>query len=632
MINTLLLDMEKNGSRDIIQNLLREAHSLKGMCATMGYVEVSNVFHELENLLVNIDKKGCMREAEENELLFLGFDLTQKYIEKLESAKRVSGENLRVFLERFESVKKTEPKFVVGNLLGDASGERKKVWNICFSLGKDVSLPGARGFVILDGMSAHGVVLSSKPSLGELKKGTESYSFSLLLTSELSREELLKKIESYSEIVKASVEPVADKQSENSKSDISSATKQPLDISSRKPTNVRVETAVLDKLLSLVEELIISEGKLERKCGTLVGNPSSAFAAVNNLIISIYSTVSDMRMFPFEYVSNRFPRAIRDLAAERNKKVRFVMSGQEIKLDSSILEEFSDPLLHIFRNAVDHGIEQESVRLLRGKPPEGVIRLSVVREKERVLVAISDDGNGVDLEKVRKKAVSLGLYTKQNVDSLSESDLLELLTAPGFSTASEVDMISGRGMGLDIVKSKILDMGGKMFVQAIAGEGTKINIELPMTVAVVQVLLVVVASHDFAIPISRIYSTAEVIKEDVYYADNRRMFDLGGDLIPLLDLTDVLNFSESVQNEATDKKQETLEKIGDVYYFVVVVDIEGKRVGLIVDSVVGQHEILVKPLKKPLEKLAFFSGVAVLGDGRMILILDVGNLLDSKKI
>jgi len=618
MINTLLLDMEKNGSRDIIQNLLREAHSLKGMCATMGYVEVSNVFHELENLLVNIDKKGCMREAEENELLFLGFDLTQKYIEKLESAKRVSGENLRVFLERFESVKKTEPKFVVGNLLGDASGERKKVWNICFSLGKDVSLPGARGFVILDGMSAHGVVLSSKPSLGELKKGTESYSFSLLLTSELSREELLKKIESYSEIVKASVEPVADKQSENSKSDISSATKQPLDISSRKPTNVRVETAVLDKLLSLVEELIISEGKLERKCGTLVGNPSSAFAAVNNLIISIYSTVSDMRMFPFEYVSNRFPRAIRDLAAERNKKVRFVMSGQEIKLDSSILEEFSDPLLHIFRNAVDHGIEQESVRLLRGKPPEGVIRLSVVREKERVLVAISDDGNGVDLEKVRKKAVSLGLYTKQNVDSLSESDLLELLTAPGFSTASEVDMISGRGMGLDIVKSKILDMGGKMFVQAIAGEGTKINIELPMTVAVVQVLLVVVASHDFAIPISRIYSTAEVIKEDVYYADNRRMFDLGGDLIPLLDLTDVLNFSESVQNEATDKKQETLEKIGDVYYFVVVVDIEGKRVGLIVDSVVGQHEILVKPLKKPLEKLAFFSGVAVLGDGRKV--------------
>jgi len=674
VISDLLLQMEKGAVLpDIIRSLLCEAHSLKGMCSTMGYTEVSDVFHELESFLTDINTKGAQCGRGECDILFYGFDVTQKYIEELESGG--DGSSCRDRLEEF--IKQLEPNKDAWNkseaedvpLIGI---EPEDVWDVAFSLGRNTTLPAARGFVIVSEMASLGQVLSSKPSLEELKNGAESFAFSVRFSSTASRDKILKSISSHSEVMglslkkiakrktaqkdtekkpravrKKAVSPkttkassVAEKKAKNAEPAKQAAhelTPPQVDEISKfkKPANVRVETAVLNKLLSLVEELIIDEGKLRGQCGSFANRDiTRGFAKVDNHILSIYSIISDMRMFPFDYVSSRFPRAIRDLAAKHNKKVKFVMSGQEIKLDRSILEELADPLLHIFRNAIDHGIEEKEVRLKKGKPAEGTIEVSVVREKETVCVTISDDGNGVDLTKVRKKAIKLGIYTERDINRLSEAEQLNIVTTPGFSTSDEVSMVSGRGVGLDVAKSKISNFGGKMFILSKPGKETRIKIELPMTVAVVRALLVRIGEQPLAVPISRIYSTAEVKKEHVYYTSTQRMFDWGGELLPIVEMSKILH----VENSGTDAEnspegrgtENGIKEVKD-YYSVVVMGIRDNRVGMIVDSVVGQYEIVVKPLRKPLDKISFFSGATVLGDGTPVLILDVGNLLDSKK-
>jgi len=673
VISDLLLQMEKGtASPDIIRSLLGEAHSLKGMCSTMGYTAVSDVFHELENFLTNINKKVAHCGRGECDLLFYGFDVTQKYIEELESGSNGSSDRLDEFIKQLapNSGKCREKEDVP--LIGIEPEDTTDIWDIEFSLGRNTTLPAARGFVILSDLASCGQVLSSKPSLEELKRGIETFAFSVRFSSTSSRDKIVKSISSHSEVMGLSLkkaakqknvkdgakkkpgtvrkktvsektakkESIAEKESnpsEPAKQDVCEpATPQTNKITKfKKPANVRVETAVLNKLLSLVEELIIDEGKLREQCAKFANrNITRGFAKVDNHILSIYSIISDMRMFPFDYVSNRFPRAIRDLAAKHNKKVKFIMSGQEIKLDRSILEELADPLLHIFRNAIDHGIEEKNVRLKKGKPAEGTIEVNVVREKETVCVTISDDGNGVDLAKVRKKAVKLGMYTERDVNRLSEAEQLNIVTSHGFSTSDEVSMVSGRGVGLDVAKSKISNFGGKMFILSKPGKETKIKIELPMTVAVVRALLVKIGEHPLAVPISRIYSTAEVKKEHVYYTSTRRMFDWGGELLPIVEMSKILHVENAVsdaENNPAGHDAENGIKESKNYYSVVVMGIRDNRVGMIVDSVVGQYEIVVKPLRKPLDKISFFSGATVLGDGTPVLILDVGNLLGSKK-
>jgi len=672
VIGDLLMQMENGtASFDTIRSLLGEAHSLKGMCSTMGYSAVSDVFHELESFLTDIDKKGTQCGRGESDLLFYGFDVTQKYIEGLESG----GDGTDI--ERLdEFIKQLEPNRGVWNsseaddvaLIGtEPDNTSESTWNITFSLGLNTTLPAARGFVILSEMTSCGQILSSNPSLEELKNGLETFSFSVCFSSAASRDKIVKSISSHSEVMGLSLKKAtklktkknAEKKPETSNkkngtngtiaektpesAEPSKQALRELDAAQtdgiskfKKPANVRVETAVLNKLLSLVEELIIDEGKLREQCGKFANRDiTRGFAKVDNHVLSIYSIISDMRMFPFDYVSNRFPRAIRDLAAKHNKKVKFIMSGQEIKLDRSILEELADPLLHIFRNAIDHGIEEKDVRLKKKKPAEGTIEVSVVREKETVCVNISDDGNGVDLEKVRKKAVKLGMYTERDVNRLSEAEQLNIVTTPGFSTSDEVSMVSGRGVGLDVAKAKISNFGGKMFILSKPGRETKIKIELPMTVAVVRALLVKIGEQTLAVPISRIYSTAEVKKDHVYYTSTQRMFDWGGDLLPIVEMNRILHVESTASgiDDATAEhgSAESAAKENKDYYSVVVMGIRDNRVGMIVDSVVGQYEIVVKPLRKPLDKIPFFSGATVLGDGTPVLILDVGNLLGSKK-
>ncbi len=650
-LDLLLVDLEK-GSVDekVLRNLLGEAHSLKGMCSTMGYADVSQVFHELESYLVEVKEQGRRCKPEEGEVLFFGFDLAQKYIEKLEQGDR--GCDLDVFFTKIEIFKKNQQKTnqktptEAASVLeiNKSNNSDMPVLAIRFSLKKNTALPSARAYVILDEMQSYGEIVASAPTVDELKNGIESSSYNVTFATGLSHEEVNSKISRHSEIKHLSVKVATTKkikdisgvqEAENK----TEANKDNTELNAKefnaikKQTSVRIETSSLDKLLGSVEELIINESQLREKCKEFATRDiSSDFTKVSKLILSIYSMVSDLRMFPFEHLSSRFPRAIRDIAKELSKKVNFVMTGQSIKLDRSMLDELAGPLLHIFRNAIDHGIEEEKVRISRGKEPEATIRVDVSREKETVSIVISDDGNGIDYQKVRQKGVALGMFSEKEGTEFSEKELMDVLTTPGFSTASEINMLSGRGVGLDVVKSKISGMGGSLFIRSISGKGTTISIELPMTVAVIKALLITSSEHIFAVPISRIYMSTEVKKKHVYRTKEQRMFDCGGDLVPLVILSEVLQIEKTSPEKAWNEKPSFTESHPDSgdYYSVIVVSVRGEKVGFAVDKIFGQHEIVVKALKQPLEKLSFFSGATVLGDGTSVLILDVFNLFYSK--
>jgi two-component system chemotaxis sensor kinase CheA len=306
------------------------------------------------------------------------------------------------------------------------------------------------------------------------------------------------------------------------------------------------------------------------------------------------------------------PRLVRDLAREKGKDIEFTITGSDIELDRAILEELTDPLVHILRNAVDHGIEPPNQRQMSAKSPTGKIMLSAYRERDLVILEVTDDGRGIDPDKIREAAVSRGIMKKQQIDLLDNRDVLLLTFMPNLSTNKEVSDISGRGVGMDVVKTKVESLGGSVRLDSEKGKGTKIILALPLTVAIIQALLIKSGGETFALPLSKTIKSAEVTPASIQMSQNQRVVFIDGDMIPLFRLGDLLGFS----NGKADGSDISL----------IVSEVRGKHIGLQVDEIVGSQEIFIKSLGYPLEKIQGFSGVTILGDGKPILIIDIGNL------
>jgi len=320
-----------------------------------------------------------------------------------------------------------------------------------------------------------------------------------------------------------------------------------------------------------------------------------------------------VRMLPLDTVTQRLPRVVRDLARGRGKKVSLEIIGADIELDRAILEELGDPLIHILRNAVDHGLEKSSDRVAAKKDETGRIVLRAFRERDMVFVQIIDDGQGMDLGKIRSKAVEKGLVSEEQAKVISDEETVMLVCRPGFSTATEVTDVSGRGVGMDVVQSTVEGLGGSLSIESTTGEGTTFTLKLPLTVAIVKILLVTLADHFFAIPITRVARTIRVPREEVSESQGRSYLSLGENLITLFALGDLLKIESAAGS-------------GRRMHNVVLVEATNRTVGLMVDSLVGQVDIVVKPVCYPIQYLKRYSGMTVLGDGRIVPILDLGNL------
>ena len=648
-MDNLLLELEQSPQESsLVDNLFREAHSMKGMSASMGFIQISTLSHRLEDFLDKLRKGTISVTKEVVDLLFEGFDLVRSSIEEV----RIQGASVTdhsAFIHKLGGYdrrgqeagaiapavtpespsSKPVPTPSAATVEEDdlrqirrwATERGARLYSVAVEVAKDAPMPNARALVICKRVGSLGEILQMSPSLEDLQGGNFSGSLFILLASVKLGPEIRTAILAQPEIESATVKDVTGKEEVPERWEaVAAAGQEKASVASsvplqmKKSTMVRVDTRLLDDLIDMVGELVTAKGSL------IDFNPRLTpvklredIDRVDHLVSGLYQLAIRLRMMPLDLVAERFPRAIRDLARAKGKEVRFEFVGKEVELDRAILEELPDPLLHIFRNCIDHGFESPEERARKGKPPEGRLRVEATRERERILIKISDDGRGIDPAKIKSVALEKGIINREQYGSLSDDEALYLITAPGFSTAEVVSEVSGRGVGMDVVKSVIESLGGSLLIESHKEVGTTISLKLPLTLAIIQVLRVGVGKERYAVPLSQIYRTFEFLSSEIQVSQGQEWVTTEEGLVPLFRLGSLFGVSDGKGGVG-----------GPVVG--ILVERRGHITGMVVDGLLEYREAVVKPLKGLLRKVKGFSGATILGDGSMVLILDLNTL------
>jgi len=382
--------------------------------------------------------------------------------------------------------------------------------------------------------------------------------------------------------------------------------------------SVRVDIEKLDVLMNLVSELIIAKNGLvsvsnQEDSKTSMQSFNEQIEYLERVTTNLHESVMKVRMVPIESVVNRFPRMIRDLSKKLGKEMELIMTGEETELDRTVIDEIGDPLMHMLRNSADHGLESTIDRLKIGKPQVGTIWLNAYQDGNNVTIEVEDDGKGIDVEKVKASAIQKGHITEEQAEMMSEKEAVELLFRPAFSTAEKISDVSGRGVGLDVVKNKIEGLGGDVEVSTKLGEGTKFIIRLPLTLAIIQALMVEIRDEKYAIPLNSIVTIEDIMASEIKYVQQKEVINLRGTVIPLVRLDEMLD---------CPPREEEPENL-----VVVIVKKGDKQTGLVIDNLLGQQEIVIKPLGKYISIHKMISGATILGDGEVALIIDSNSLV-----
>ena len=530
-------------------------------------------------------------------------------------------------------------------VIREAMKQGKNVYGINVVVQDSCILKAARAFLVFKAVEEKGEIIVSVPSAQDVEDEKFDKDFTLIILSDYSLDDVIKAAESVSEIAQVTgavldlektknyhpeeeaPEPVQEKKektaevmAETKKEEKKSAvTKAPEKKQVSKPVvnrTVRVDIEKLDSLMNLVSELIIAKNSLVAASNNDRGS-NTAFNEqieyLENVTTNLHESVMKVRMVPIESVVVKFPRMIRDLSKKLDKKMELYMTGEETELDRTVVDEIGDPLMHLLRNSADHGLESAEVRAQRGKPEQGSIFLDAYQDGNNVVIEVRDDGNGIDVEAVKNKAIERNLVTTEQAANMPEKDIINLLFQPGFSTSDKVTDVSGRGVGLDVVKSKIESLSGEVEVKSKWGEGSTWTIRLPLTLAIIQALMVVVGGEKYAISLGSIQTIEDISPNDIKLVENKEVINLRGTVIPLIRLTKVLDV------ESTRAPEDNL--------IVVIVKKGDKMAGLVIDELIGQQEIVIKSLGKYIKQCKFISGATILGDGEVALILDANALL-----
>ncbi len=387
-------------------------------------------------------------------------------------------------------------------------------------------------------------------------------------------------------------------------------------------STIRVDVGRLDHLMNLVGELVLGRNRLSQIVATAEDNRegedfvrqlNETGSQIDFITTELQTAVMKTRMVQIGRVFNRFPRLVRDIAREFSKEIDLVIQGEETELDKSIIEEISDPLVHLIRNAADHGVESPDIRESRGKPRRGTIHLSAGHEGNHIVIEIQDDGAGIDPEKVKQKAIEKGMLTQEDANEMKLEDAYAIIFIPGFSTAQKVSSVSGRGVGMDVVKTNITKLNGTISVESTVGNGTKFTLKLPLTLAIIQGLLVGVGNETFAVPLSSVLEVVHTPKENIATVHGRAVIRLREIVLPLVEISEILEVPSHDDSTQT--------------FYTVVVGVGTHKFGIVVDRLIGQKEIVIKPLGAYLKNIPGIAGSTILGDGRVIMILDSGELL-----
>jgi len=584
----LLVALESNPEdQQGIAALFREAHSIKGMAATMAYDHSSQLAHHLEDVLDGCREQGEITAVKIDRLLS-GVDLLEGLLDDI----RHDRPERRIDNFISEADIETEPEVILEEL-AEPSLECPNGTLIRFKLDDKVSVVAPRLLVLLKHLAALGTLQESDPSEEAILQGTPSRQLLVRLQTDLTQQQLLDQLQSFSEL--SAIEFLAEKPPTTMDRPRTAA-----------GTTVRVSTDLLDHFINLTGELITNRYSLQAAAsGRNWRAMDDGLGQLNRLVKNLHHQVLQLRMLPLETVTGRLPRTVRDLCRASGKEVQFEVDGASIELDRAILEELSDPLVHMIRNAIDHGIDRQ-----------GEVRVKAWRERDQVLIQVADNGRGIDPEKIRSRAMKRGLLSPGQARGIRDYDLLQMICQPGFSTAEEVSETSGRGVGMDVVKTAVERLGGVLLIDSILGEGSRITMKLPLSVAIIRVLMIECDAMLLAMPITRVAQTIEVTPQEIQASGKQLVISHGGELLPLLSLRKILQRDKKTQSNPVQ---------------LVVTEVLGRKVGLVVDRLVGQREVFVQALPAPFDSLRGCGGGTILGDGRIMFVLDLQPLLEKRR-
>ena len=681
-----IMELEKEpDNKDVVNEIFRAAHSLKGMAGTMGFKRMQHLTHDMENVFQEVRSGNVTVNSTLIDILFRCLDAIEGYLDTVKATSNEGTEDNEVLITQLNDyLKQAEggEAAPAGDAAPAADGAdatesdegdsatgdgplfknikidpetveklkgEKGLIGFTVHINKECLLKAARAFLVFKAVEDFGEIMVFDPSSSDIEDEKFEFDFSFILSTESELDPILEAIKTVSEIDSIEAEKVTPDMYEKKEEPAQEAT--PAEAApapaaaapapaatpaapapaaksaggkSNAPANkpvvsrtIRVDIEKLDALMNQVSELIIAKNSLASQSGDGSGNIDAQVLHENieyleRITTNLHESVMKVRMVPIESVVNKFPRMIRDLSRKLNKPMELVMTGEDTELDRTVVDQIGDPLQHLLRNSADHGIETPEERKAAGKPEAGNIFLNAFQEGNNVIIEVGDDGAGINTDKVRDKAIERGLVTPEEAENLSQKEIIDFLFMPSFSMAKQITDISGRGVGLDVVKSNIEALGGDVEVKSVMGEGSTFTVRLPLTLAIIQALMVEVRDEKYAIALASIMNIENIPVSDIKYVESKEVIHLRGQVIPLIRLDKILDFEPK---ETEDE------------YMTVVVCKKGETLGgIIVDNLIGQLEIVIKSLGK-LDNNKLISGATILGDGEIAMILDVNAVI-----
>ena len=665
-LNEGLLRLEENMEEiDAVNDIFRNAHTLKGMSATMGFAKIAELTHEMEDVLDLVRKSQLKLNEDIMDTLFKCLDSLEQMVDSVGNGEAEDVVDVSDLVAKLSSISKGTPAPAADGAAaaapaaassgGDAAAgatldlddidldvmKKAKeagmnLFHIKVTLMETCVLKAARSVMVMHALDEVGDVLKSIPPAEDLEQEKFERSFDVLIATSGDAEAMQNAVDTVSEIEDVAVTAVdPDKVGKEAAPAPAAAPAAAAPAAKAAPApkkeagkpaaapakkqhqsqSVRVDIEKLDTLMNLMGELVINKVRLEQIGQThRLSDLMETLEQMDRVTGDLQNIVMKVRMVPVSAVFNRFPRMVRDVSKELGKEINLTIEGEETELDRTVIDEIGDPIMHLLRNSLDHGVESPDVREAKGKSRTGEVGLIARHEGNNVVIMITDDGAGIDANKIRRKAVEKGMITQSEADSLDDADAVRLIFLPGFSTAEQITDISGRGVGMDVVRSKIEALSGHVDVETHIDEGSIFKIKLPLTLAIIQAMLVRVQEEMYAIPLTSIDSTINIEPSDIQTVQNKEVIVLRGEIIP------IIRMEEALQVPHTKDSDE---------HFVVVVHAGEAKAGIVVDNLIGQQEIVIKTLGNLFAGLKLFGGATVLGDGRVALILDVATMIQQ---
>ncbi len=675
-LNEHLLVLEREPENEgTINEIFRAAHSMKGMSGTMGYKRMQHLTHDMENVFSEI-RTGKMKVTSELvDILFKGLDALENYLENIQTD-ATEGENdnediinalnnyLNVGLGKEPVSPAATDKPAAASTESTQDNGKMKFKGIMLEehekkaivkagmLGLNVVgltvyiheycvLKGARAFMVNRSLEELGEIIKLNPSAQDLEDEKYDFDYSAFIITQQTPEVIAQtasnvsevkevvadyiklsdaEVASYTAAINQSEAPSTQVNQQKETSSLKNSNSTPAAKPAAKPISnrsVRVDIDKLDVLMNLVSELIIAKNGLISISSTsdimLDNTYHEQIEYLERVTTNLHESVMKTRMVPIESVVNRFPRMIRDLSKSLNKEMELFMTGEETELDRTVIDEIGDPLMHLLRNAADHGLESNEERIRNGKNAAGSIYLDAYQDGNNVVIEVRDDGGGINTEKIKNKAVEKGTITHEQALEMTDKDIIDILFRPSFSTAEVVTDVSGRGVGLDVVKTKIEALGGEIEAKTKLGEGSNFIIRLPLTLAIVQALMVIIGDEKYALPLGSIQTVEDIHIDEIKTISGKEVINLRGNVVPIVRLGEVLKCTRP------EKEPDELT--------VVIVKKGNRLAGMVVDELLGQQEIVIKSIGKYIKNHKIISGATILGNGEVALILDVNSLI-----